>query len=207
MQTAEIPNQTAHEAYQAIAERRGTTLAASDRQDVSEAEFTAALAYVLGLPLLEPEDLSATLLSECRTLTAELEMAALREYQFVPIAQRRETLVVISCCPWDTVAAEVLLGYYPQCTRLKFVLTNRACLQELLSRLSPVETKPLTADAPAGTAIVLPPGSRPVAPESPGETAAPANEHLLTPEDVVRIMNVLAAEIQSVTRRPSRGSL
>ena len=56
MKGADIPSQTLAEVYQAIAERRGTSPAALDKQSVSEAEFMAALAYVLGTPLIEVDD-------------------------------------------------------------------------------------------------------------------------------------------------------
>ena len=141
MNTAEIPNQTLNEAYYAIAERRGVKPASLDSQTVDEAEFMAALAYVLGIPLVEPADLTGALLAECGRLTAELETAALMEYKFVPLARRGETLVVISSCPWDPITTEVLLGYFQQCSQIKFVLASPHCLQALFDHLQKAEAK------------------------------------------------------------------
>jgi hypothetical protein len=141
MTPAEIPSQTLAEAYRALAERRGVNSAALDRQSVNESEFLAALAYVLGIPLIETQDLGDALLSDCRALTAELESDALMDYQFVPMARRGETLIVISSCPWDSVATEVLLGYFQPCACVKFVLASPACLRELLTKLKPAESK------------------------------------------------------------------
>lgn len=170
MNTADIPSQTLHEVNQAIAERRGVSSAALDRQSVNEPEFMAALAYVLGIPLVEAEDLTDALLSDCRALTAELETAALIEYKFVPMARRGETLIVISSSPWDPITAEVLLGYFQQCPHVKFALASPQCLQELLNQLKLSEAKhPLAAGyvpkpLPAKTAIPQPPPS--IAPPS-----------------------------------------
>lgn len=141
MNTAEIPNQTVNEAYHAIAERREVKPAALDRQTVDEAEFMAALAYVLGIPLVEPADLTGALLAECGMLTAELETAALMEYKFVPLARRGETLVVISSCPWDPITTEVLLGYFQLCSQIKFILASPYCLQALFDHLQKAEAE------------------------------------------------------------------
>lgn len=140
MPPAEIPSQTLAEAYRALAERRGVNSAALDRQSVNESEFLAALAYVLGIPLIETADLNDALLSDCRALTAELESDALMDYQFVPMARRGETLIVISSCPWDSVATEVLLGYFQPCACVKFVLASPTCLRELLTKLKLAES-------------------------------------------------------------------
>src|SRR5258707_2221108 len=139
MNTAEIPNQTLNEAYSAIAERREVSPATLDRQTVDEPEFMAALAYVLGIPLVEKSDLTGALLSDCGKLTAELETAALMEYKFVPLVRRGETVIVISGSPWDPVTTEVLLGYFQQCTQIKFALASPQCLQELFDYLKQAE--------------------------------------------------------------------
>jgi predicted RNA-binding protein len=135
MNTAEIPSQTLNEAYNAIAERREVSPAALDRQTVDEPEFLAALAYVLGIPLVEKADLTQALLADCGKFAAELETAALMEYKFVPLARRGETLVVISSSPWDPITTEVLLGYFQQCPQIKFALASPQCLQELFDYL------------------------------------------------------------------------
>ncbi|HOC54229.1 MAG TPA: hypothetical protein PKI20_01260 [Verrucomicrobiota bacterium] len=149
MSTAEIPNQILNEAYQAIAERREVNPAALDRCTVDEAELMAALAYVLGLPLVEPADLTESRLADCSQLAAELETAALMEYRFVPMARHGEILSVISSNPWDPIATEVLLGYFQQCTQVKFALASPQCLQELLDHLRQAEAR-TQASAGAG---------------------------------------------------------
>ncbi len=149
MSTAEIPSQILNEAYQAIAERREVDPAALDRCTVDEAELMAALAYVLGLPLVEPADLTESRLADCSQLAAELETAALMEYRFVPMARRGEILSVISSNPWDPIATEVLLGYFQQCTHVKFALASPQCLRELLDHLRQAEVR-TQASAGAG---------------------------------------------------------
>lgn len=238
MNAADIPNQTLADVYQAIAERRGASPATLDKQSVNEAEFMAALAYVLGVPIIETEDLTDALLSDCRPLAAELETDALRDYQIVPLARRGETLVVISSCPWDPITAEVLLGYFQPCSQVKFVLASPACLRELLNRVKPAEQKdtvsagyvlkpsPAKAAIPLSstsiptlrghadtTPIVMPPGTKSAdlpkatAPLAPGNAPQKANEPLLTPEDVTRLMNVLAGEIHRLLQQKSQRSL
>ncbi len=236
MTAAEIPSQTLAEAYQAVAERRGINSAALDKQSVSESELMAALAYVLGIPLVETEDLNDELLSDCRALTAELEPDALMDYQCVPMARRGETLVVISSCPWDSVSTDVLLGYFQQCSRVKFVLAGPACVRELLRKLTlaqpkspeaalphdvlrssaakaasppaPVSGTPSRESSPAPLAasapIVLPPGARPCARNSP---PSQPDGPLLTPEDITHLLNLLAAEIHRLAQQKSPRSL
>jgi len=172
MNTAEIPNQTLNEAYHAIAERREVKPAALDRQTVDEAEFMAALAYVLGVPLVEPADLTGALLVECGKLTAELETAALMEYKFVPLARRGETLVVISSCPWDPITTEVLLGYFQQCSQLKFVLASPHCLQALFNHLQKAEAK--NHEPAAAGYVPKPLLAKATIPQSPSGAAASA---------------------------------
>jgi hypothetical protein len=174
---ADIPSQTLAEVYQAIAERRGANLTALDKQNVNEAEFMAALAYVLGTPLIETEDLTEALLSDCRAVAAELETDALRDYQIAPLARRGDALIAISSCPYDPIIAEVLLGYFRPCSQVKFVLASPACLRELLNRLKLAEQKEIVSvgyvpkSSPAKTAvplrghsdatpIVMPPGAK-----------------------------------------------
>ena len=167
MNTAEIPSQILNEAYKAIADRREVRPAALDRQTVEEPEFLAALAYVLGIPLVEKADLTQALLADCGQLAAELETAALMDYKFVPLARRGETLVVISSRPWDPITTEVLLGYFQQCSQIKFALASPQCLQELFDYLKQAEAKTQeTAVAgytpkplPAKTIISEPPGA------------------------------------------------
>ena len=162
MNTAEIPSQTLNEAYNAIAERREVSPAALDRQTVDEPEFLAALAYVLGIPLVEKADLTQALLADCGQLAAELETAALMEYKFAPLARRGETLGVISSSPWDPITTEVLLGYFQQCPQIKFALASPQCLQELFDYLKQAEAK-TQETAVAGytpkTIISEPPGA------------------------------------------------
>ena len=162
MSTAGIPSQILNEAYQAIAERREVNPAALDRCTVDEAELMAALAYVLGLPLVEPADLTESWLTDCNQLAAELETAALMEYRFVPMARRGEILSVISSNPWDPIATEVLLGYFQQCTQVKFALASPQCLQKLLDHLRQAETG---TQASAGAGYT--PRPMPVNPTSP----------------------------------------
>ena len=221
MAAAEIPSQTLREAHQAIVERRGTSAAALDKQSVSEPELMSALGYVLGIPLVETEDLNDAFLSDCRTLTTELETDALMDYQFVPLSRRGDTLIAISSCPWDATTTEVLLGYFQQCAHVKFVLASPACLRELFERLTATEPKcpravSPTQLTPVPTPVVLPPGVRaannPNAPKSPAPAAPPSaclrkDERLLTAEDVTRVMNVLASEIQRLTQQKSQRSL
>lgn len=218
MNAADIPSQTLAEVYQAIAERRGTGPAALDKQSVNEAEFLAALAYVLGVPLIETEDLTDALLSDCRSLAAELETDALRDYQIVPLARRGETLIVISSCPWDPITAEVLLGYFQPCSQVKFVLAGPACLRELLNRLKPAEQKDAVSAGYVpkpchATPIVMPPGTKSAdlpkatAPLAPSNVPPKANEPLLTPEDVTHLMNFLAGEIHRLVQQKLQRSL
>ena len=191
MSTAEIPSQILNEAYQVIAERREVNPAALDRRTVDEAELMAALAYLLGLPLVEPADLTESRLADCGQLAAELETAALMEYRFVPMARRGEILSVISSNPWDPIATEVLLGYFQQCTQVKFALASPQCLQELLDHLRQAETgtqasagagytprpmpasphsrttaptavsRPQSGERASVAAVVMPPGAKP----------------------------------------------
>jgi MshEN domain len=221
MTNAEIPRQTLSEAHQAIAERRGSNAAALDRESIGESEWTAALAYVLGIPLVETEDLNDAFLGECRALTAELETEALMDYQFVPLSRRGDTLIAISSCPWDATTTEVLLGYFQQCARVKFALASPACVRALLERLKAAEPKPTPARSPTQSAtppapVVLPPGARgtknPDAPKPPAppapRSASPQNDDAwLTSEDVTRLMNVLAAEIHRLAQQKSPRSL
>lgn len=221
MTNAEIPNQTLREAHQAIAERRGTSAGALDKESVSESELMSALAYVLGIPLVETEDLNDVLLSECRALTAELETDALMDYQFIPLSRRGETLTAISSRPWDATTPDVLLGYFQQCARVKFVLASPTCVLELLQKLKATEPKPKRVVSPdqsktASAPVVLPPGARAAKhPESPTPTAptaprsvCPHNDApLLTSEDVTRLMNILAGEIHRLTQQKSQRSL
>jgi hypothetical protein len=221
MTSVQIPNQTLREAHQAIAERRGADVATLDKESVSEPELLSALAYVLGIPLVEAEDLNDAFLSECRTLTAELETDALMDYQFVPLSRRGETLIAISSCPWDNTTTEVLLGYFQQCARVKFVLASPACLRTLLERLKAAEPKPsravsATESKTVSAPVVLPPGARaaknPDSPKAPALTAPrsvspQSDEPSLTSEDVTGLMNVLACEIRRLTQQKSQRSL
>lgn len=217
MTNAEIPRQTLSEAHQAIAERRGGNAAALDRESIGELEWTAALAYVLGIPLVETEDLNDAFLAECRALTAELETDALMDYQFVPLSRRGDTLIAISSCPWDATTTEVLLGYFQQCARVKFALASPACVRALLERLKAAEPKATPARSPTASApVVLPPGMRATKNSDSPETSAPSAPHSaspqnddprLTSEDVTGLMNVLAGEIHRLTQRKSPRSL
>lgn len=221
MTDAEIPTHILREAHQAIAERRGTNAATLDKESVSESELMSALAYVLGIPLVETEDLNEAFLSECRALTAELETDALMDYQFVPLSRRGDTLVAISSRPWDATTTEVLLGYFQQSARVKFVLASPACLRALLERLKAAEPRPTRALAPtqsttAPAPVVLPPGARaakyPDASKTPVPIVArgvsPQNDQpLLTSEDVTHLVNVLAGEIQRLTQQKAQRSL
>jgi hypothetical protein len=172
MNTAEIPSQTLNEAYNAIAERREVSPAALDRQTVDEPEFLAALAYVLGIPLVEKADLTQALLTDCVQLAAELETAALMEYKFVPLARRGETLVVISSSPWDPITTEVLLGYFQQCPQIKFALASPQCLQELFDYLKQAEAKTQETAVAGYTPKPLP--AKTIISEPPGAVAPPA---------------------------------
>ena len=172
MNTAEIPSQTLNEAYNAIAERREVSPAALDRQTVDEPEFLAALAYVLGIPLVEKTDLTQALLADCGQLAAELETAALMEYKFVPLARRGETLVVISSSPWDPITTEVLLGYFQQCPQIKFALASPQCLQELFDYLKQAEAK--TQQTAVAGYTPKPLAAETVVSQLPGAVAPPA---------------------------------
>ena len=172
MNTAEIPSQTLKEAYNAIAERREVSSAALDRQTVDEPEFLAALAYVLGIPLVEKADLTQALLTDCGQLAAELETAALMEYKFVPLARRGEALVVISSSPWDPITTEVLLGYFQQCPQIKFALASPQCLQELFDYLKQAEAKTQETAVAGYTPKPLP--AKTIISEPPGAFAPPA---------------------------------
>jgi len=246
MNTAEIPSQTLNEAYNAIAERREVSPAALDRQTVDEPEFMAALAYVLGIPLVEKADLTQALLADCGQLAAELETAALMEYKFVPLARRGETLVVISSSPWDPITTEVLLGYFQQCPQIKFALASPQCLQDLFDYLKQAEAqtqetavagylpKPLpaktaipeppgavappaiqpaarTGERPPAASIVMPPGAataaQPAATAISGPAQAGRGSPVLTQEDLLHLINVLAVEIQRLVQQKTRRSL
>ncbi len=221
MTAAEIPSQTLREAHQAIAERRGMNAAALDKESVSESELMSALAYVLGIPLVEVGDLSDAFLADCRALTAELETEALMDYQFVPLSRRGDTLIAISSRPWDATTTDVLLGYFQPCARVKFVLASPECLRALLERLQAAEPKPTRSRSPTQSTtvpapVVLPPGVRAAKdPDSPkpalppsARSVSPQNDDpLLTSEDVTHLMNVLAGEIHRLTQQKSQRSL
>lgn len=231
MQPSDIPSQLLHEVYQAIADRYETDVAKLDRSKISEEEFMAALAFTQGAPLVEAEDISESLLTCCQSLSGDLDLNALADYKFVPLAKRGRTLLAISSCPWDAITREIISSYFPQCSRVRFVLASSKILMELLERLKGANAK----DAPVAgctpnpmSRCVIPqpptpvPIQQPSAPsqapaETPIDQTAPSEpasngqklqaQSLLTPEDATYLVNILAQEASRLLQRRQRKSL
>jgi hypothetical protein len=213
MKAAEIPQSTLQEAYQAIAERHRAETSALDRSSIPEPELLSAVAYVLGIPLLEADDLDELLLRESRILSADLEVEPLADYQFVPLSKRADILVAVSSCPWDMVVTEVLLGYFRSCSAVKFVLTSPGCLKVLLNKLKPAPLTPATSQPePEPIPVVLPPGAQAAA-RAASQVAIssslrqPERDSKLTTDEVTQLMNLLSDEMRRIIERKSRASL
>lgn len=179
MNIQDIPPQTLNDVYKTIAQRHETEPAKLTKDKIEEDEFMAALAYNRGSPLIEPQDLSEELLGMCRQSSRELDPRGMAEYKFVPLTIRGQTLLVISSCPWDPMMVEVISGYFPQCSQVRFALTSPQTLGQLLSQLqgevpAPMAgytsgrpgtpTRPLSTTAPPPKATVPappPPGPAP----------------------------------------------
>jgi hypothetical protein len=165
MNSQAIPPQTLNEVYKTIAQRHEIDPAKLTKDQIDEDEFMAALAYNRGSPLIEPQDLSEELVGMCRQSSRELDPKGMAEYKFVPLTIRGQTLLVISSCPWDPMMVEVISGYFPQCSQIRFALTSPQTLGQLLNQLQGEAASPMVGYTSA----------RPVAPLRPLiQTAAPA---------------------------------
>jgi hypothetical protein len=168
----DIPPQTLNDVYKTIAQRHETEPAKLPREKIEEDEFMAALAYNRGSPLIEPQDLSEDLIGMCRQSSRELDPRGMAEYRFVPLTIRGQTLLVISSCPWDPMMVEVISGYFPQCSQVRFALTSPQTLGQLLSQLQGEVSAPMagyTSGKPAAPTRPLIPTAPP-----PPKAAAPA---------------------------------
>ena len=168
----DIPPQTLNDVYKTIAQRHETEPAKLTREKIEEDEFMAALAYNRGSPLIEPQDLSEDLIGMCRQSSRELDPRGMAEYRFVPLTIRGQTLLVISSCPWDPMMVEVISGYFPQCSQVRFALTSPQTLGQLLSQMQGEVSAPMagyTSGKPAAPTRPLIPTAPP-----PPKAAAPA---------------------------------
>jgi hypothetical protein len=235
MKPSDIPSQVLHEVYQAIADRHETDVARLDRTAISQEEFMAALAFTQGAPLIEADEISEPLLACCQLLSGDLDLDALADYKFVPLAKRGRTLLAISSCPWDAMTKEIISSYFPQCSRVCFVLASSKILMEILDRLKganakdvPVAGYTLKPTPVARVVIPQPPDPVPIQqPRSPKADEAPAalpmdqtvpsgqvsngqklqTQSLLTPEDATYLVNILAQEASRLLQRRQRKSL
>lgn len=233
MQPSDIPSQVLSEVFQAIADRHETDVAKLDRSKITEEEFMAALAFTQGAPLIDADDLSESVLTCCQSFSGDLDLDALADYRFVPVAKRGRTLLAISSCPWDAMTREIISSYFPQCSRVRFVLASSKILTEILDRLKGANAKDVSVAGytPKSTPIpraVIPQPPAPVAIQQPparGQTPAgtptdqtPPSEQvsngqklqtqsLLTSEDATYLFNVLAQEASRLLQRRQRKSL
>lgn len=231
MPIPDIPSQVLNEVYQAIADRHETDIAKLDRTKVSEKEFMAALAFTQGAPLIEADDINESLLTSCQALSRDLDLDALMDYKFVPLANCGQTLVAISSCPWDAMTTEIISSYFPQCSRVRFVLISPKSIMEIFNRLkganpndarvagympkprpaipqppAPVQQPPVpTTGQPAGTPTdqTIPTSvPAPTTPASIGQKMPVQN--LLTPEETTYLVNILVQEANRLLQRRQR---
>ena len=155
MKTSDIPAQVLNEVFKTIAQMHDTDPSKLVKDQVSEDEFMAALAYNQGSPLIDTDDLTEELIAMCRVCSRELDPAGMAEYRFVPMTSRGQTLLVVSSCPWDPMMVEVISGYFPQCSQVRFALASPQTLGELLGKL---KNEPMSAVAGYSAAkLVAPP--------------------------------------------------
>jgi Type II secretion system (T2SS), protein E, N-terminal domain len=156
----DIPPQTLNEVFKTIAQRRDVDVSKVGRDSVDEEEFLAALAFNQGSPLIEECDLTEELLSLCRQHARELDPKGMAEYKFVPMSIRGQTLLVVSSCPWDPMMVEVISGYFPQCSQVRFALTSPVTLTQLLHQMQGEDATPMAGYTTSQTTAAV----RPVAP-------------------------------------------
>lgn len=233
MNTTSIPQHILSLVRNAVAERNQMDISKVVMDKVSEEEFLAALAYVQGIPLFEADDICEESLTECRRIVENLEVDALADYGFAPIAIRGQTIVVVSRAPWDPDLAEVIGSYFLQCSRVRYILASPAVLSSLFAQLkgtasketpkagyvprgavpkAPVPTIP-TPSAPTATkptpTVPTPPrtGTAPVTVPTPAKTGpvapVPGQPSILTTEETVYLLNILVAEANKLLRQKS----
>lgn len=234
MPIPDIPSQVLNEVYQALADRHETDIAKLDRAKVSEEEFMAALAFTQGAPLIEANDINESLLTCCQALSRDLDLDALMDYKFVPLANRGQTLVAISTSPWDAMTTEIISSYFPHCSRVRFVLISPKSMTEVFNRLkganphdaqvagytpkprpaipqppAPVQQPSVpTAGQPAGTPTdqTIPTSvPTPTTPASVGQEMP--SQSLLTSEEATCLVNILVQEANRLLQRRQRKSL
>ncbi len=165
----DIPPQLLSDVLKTIAEHRGIEPAKLAKEKIEEDEFMAALAFKEGAPLIESGDLTGEIIALCQQASRELDPRGMAEYKFVPVANRGQTLLVISSGPWDPMMVEVISGYFPHCSHVRFAIASPHTLSLLLGKLqgeSPVAMAGYTPAKPA------PPPRPLVAPMPPAMTAA-----------------------------------
>lgn len=187
MKTSDIPAPVLSEVFKTIAQLHNTSEAKMPKDSIPEEEFMAALAHNLCAPLLEDADLTTETVELCRQCSRELDPVGMAEYRFVPMVIKGQTLLSISSCPWDPMMVEVCLGYFPQCTAVRFVLASPQTLTNLLSRLKnePITNiggystaKPVAAPKPISPPITAPV----IAPPKPFEpSVSPVKPPVSTP--------------------------
>ena len=201
MNVQDIPPQTLNEVYNTIAQRLEVDLPKLTKDSIDEAEFMAALAYNQGSPLIDENDLTESLVTLCKQSARELDPKGMAEYKFVPLTIRGQTLLVISSCPWDPMMVEVISGYFPQCTQVRFALTSP---QTLASLLALIQGEALPSPAVAGyIAKPVAPQPRAVLPSArPTSTAQPPAQ-APRPSNITTGPTPQKQEVQSIqTSRP-----
>ena len=191
MKTSDIPAQVLNEVFKTIAQMHDTDPSKLVKDQVSEDEFMAALAYNQGSPLIDTADLTDELIAMCRICSRELDPAGMAEYRFVPMTSRGQTLLVVSSCPWDPMMVEVISGYFPQCSQVRFALASPQTLGELLGKL---KNEPMGAVAGYSAAkpvapprAIQPPIQPPVAPPTPKPVTQPVTGPTPTQPQIARI--------------------
>jgi hypothetical protein len=153
----DIPPQLLSDVLKIIAEHRGIEQGKLAKDKIEEDEFMAALAFKEGAPLIESGDLTSEVVSLCQQASRELDPRGMAEYKFVPVASRGQTLLAISSCPWDPMMVEVISGYFPHCSHVRFAIASPHTLNLLLGKLQ--------GDAPEAVAGYTP--AKPTAPPRP----------------------------------------
>ena len=168
----DIPPQTLNDVYKTIAQRHETEPAKLPREKIEEDEFMAALAYNRGSPLIEPQDLSEDLIGMCRQSSRELDPRGMAEYPVCSADDPRTDPAGHQQLPLGPHDGRGDLGYFPQCSQVRFALTSPQTLGQLLSQLQGEVSAPMagyTSGKPAAPTRPLIPTAPP-----PPKAAAPA---------------------------------
>ena len=227
-----LPPQTLSEVYRTIAQRHEIDPAKLPKDKIEEDEFMAALAYNKGSPLVESGDLTEEMVSMCQQSSRELDPKGMAEYKFVPMTIRGQTLLVISSCPWDPMMVDVISGYFPQCSQVRFAIASPRTLEHLLAKLQGEAPAPVAGYAPAQPVAPsrplmppAPPSPAPPAPSAPPKAPLPppptpkcsppskpaeaakqataAEDGLLSPEDATYLANLWLQEANRLVARKS----